>query len=314
MGISDKHVPKGFTDRTTLPASLDEQRRWQEANRRWWQSHPMRYDWREKIDHREFSREFFEEIDRRFFSQVYEYMPWARVPFDPLIDFDQLQHMDVLEIGVGNGSHAALLAQHSRSFTGIDLTDYAVESTSHRLKAFGLAGTVRQMDAEQMDFADQSFDFVWSWGVIHHSSDTRKILREIARVLRPGGRAVTMVYHRSIWNYYLVGGFVHGVLRGRIFNAKSLHELVQSHTDGAIARYYSKAEWRDLVSEFFAVDAIRIFGAKVELLPLPAASLKTGIGAILPSRLARFFTNTCAFGGFLVSSLSPADYNHTISD
>src|SRR5206468_2314200 len=129
---------------------------------------------------------------------------------DPLIDFDQLQNKDVLEIGVGNGSHAALLARHSGSFTGIDLTDYAVESTSKRLKCFGLAGIVRQMDAEQMPFADRSFDFVWSWGVIHHSSDTRKILSEIARVLRPGGRAVTMVYHRNWWNYYLFGGLING--------------------------------------------------------------------------------------------------------
>src|SRR5882762_6066605 len=305
MDFSDKSVPKGFADPTALPAGPEQQKLWQDANRAWWQHHPMRYDWRDKIEHAEFSKEFYEEIDRRFFSQVYEYMPWNKIPFDPLIDFDQLQNKDVLEIGVGNGSHAALLARHSRSFTGIDLTDYAVESTSKRLKSFGLAGTVLQMDAEHMDFADHTFDFVWSWGVIHHSSDTRKILSEIARILRPGGRAVTMVYHRTFWNYYLFGGFIHGVLRGRIFKAKSLHELVQSHTDGAIARYYSKAEWRDLVSEFFAVDAILIFGAKVELLPLPAGSLKTGVGAILPSRLSRFFTNTCGLGGFLVSSLSP---------
>ena len=307
MELSDKSVPKGFADPTALPAGPDQQRLWQEANRTWWQDHPMRYDWRDKIDHPEFSKEFFEEIDGRFFSQVYEYMPWRTIPFDPLIDFDQLRAKDVLEIGVGNGSHAALLAGHSRSFTGIDLTDYAVESTSKRLKVFELAGTVRQMDAESMDFPDHSFDFVWSWGVIHHSSDTRKILSEIARVLRPGGRAVTMVYHRSFWNYYMFGGFIHGVLRGGIFKAKSLHEVVQSHTDGAIARYYSKAEWRELTSEFFAVDAIRIYGAKAELLPLPAGRLKVGVSAILPSKLSRFLTNTCGLGGFLVSSLSSTD-------
>ncbi|MBK7629848.1 MAG: class I SAM-dependent methyltransferase [Ignavibacteriales bacterium] len=56
-----------------------------------------------------------------------------------------------------------------------------------------------KMDAEALQFEDNSFDFVWSWGVIHHSSNTRKILEEIQRVLKPGGEAIIMVYHRSIW-------------------------------------------------------------------------------------------------------------------
>ena len=305
MKFSDKGVLKGFASPTALPESPEQQRLWQEANRTWWQRHPMRYDWSHEIGYPEFSKEFYEEIDRRFFSDVYEYMPWEKIPFDPLIDFDWLRGKDVLEIGVGNGSHAALLARYAKSFTGIDLTDYAVKSTSGRLKCFGLFGTVQQMDAEQMRFADGSFDFVWSWGVIHHSSDTRKILREIARVLRPGGRAVTMVYHRSVWNYYLFNGLFHGVLRGRIFKTKSLHQVVQFQTDGAIARYYSEAEWRTLATEFFEVDAIRVYGSKMELLPLPGGRLKKLASAMIPCWISRFFTNTCKWGTFLLSSLSP---------
>jgi len=91
-------------------------------------------------------------------------------------------------VGVGCGSHAQLLAPpRAGSYTGIDLTDYAVECTRRRFWAIGLDGRIQQMDAENMEFPDASFDFVWSWGVIHHSSDTRKALAEITRVLRPGG-------------------------------------------------------------------------------------------------------------------------------
>ena len=68
------------------------------------------------------------------------------------------------------------------------------------------------MDAEKMDFADASFDFIWTWGVIHHSSNTRQILSEMSRILRPGGRAVVMVYHRSFLYYYVFNGFFRGVL------------------------------------------------------------------------------------------------------
>jgi len=304
MTASQKTVPMEFSGPTVLPDSAERRRTWQELNRAWWQSHPMRYDWKQRIEHPDFSKEFYEEIDRRFFADARAYMPWKRVPFDALIDFEGLADQDVLEIGVGSGSHAALLARHARSFTGIDLTDYAVRSTSSRLRSFGLPDSVVQMDAEQMSFPDRSFDFVWSWGVIHHSSDTRTVLKEIARVLRPGGRAVTMVYHRNAWNYYVIGGLVHGLLRGRLFETGSLHRTVQLQTDGALARYYSAAEWRSLAEEFFAVERIRIYGSKAEVVPLPAGRLKQVVMRSLPPVVARFFTNTCRWGQFLVSELS----------
>ena len=83
----------------------------------------MRYDWNQQLGYEEFSKEFFEEVDRRFFDNAREFMPYKKIPFDPLINFDNLKDADVLEIGVGMGSHASLLAKYSRSFTGIDLTE-----------------------------------------------------------------------------------------------------------------------------------------------------------------------------------------------
>jgi ubiquinone/menaquinone biosynthesis C-methylase UbiE len=55
------------------------------------------------------------------------------------------------------------------------------------------------LDAEQLALAEGSFVVFWSWGVIHHSANTRRILDEMHRVLRPGGSAVVMVYHRGFW-------------------------------------------------------------------------------------------------------------------
>src|SRR5260370_38747581 len=99
-------------------------------------------------------------------------MPWRNVPFDAIIPFDDLRAKEVLEIGVGQGTHAQLFAPRCKSFTGIDLTANAVDMTSRRLKLFGFSGTILQMDAEAMNFVDNSFDYIWSWGVIHHSADT----------------------------------------------------------------------------------------------------------------------------------------------
>ena len=159
----------------------------------------MRYDWRSPVKAEQFSCEFYEEIDRRFFGDADRYTPARKRPFDQIIPFDILPDLDVLEIGVGNGSHAQLLAPHCGSYTGIDLTRYAVTSTSRRFEMFGLKGAIRRMDAESMGLDDCSFDFIWTWGVIHHSASTARVISEMHRVLRPGGQAIVMVYHRSFF-------------------------------------------------------------------------------------------------------------------
>jgi ubiquinone/menaquinone biosynthesis C-methylase UbiE len=297
-----EELPEGFGEPTALPSSMEEHQGWQRANREWWENHPMRYDWKGGIPFAEFSKEFYAEIDRRFFEAVALYAPCKKIPFDWLVDFDSLNTKDVLEIGVGNGSHAQLLAGHAKSFAGIDLTEYAVKSTVERLRVFGLGGAVQQMDAEQMRFADGSFDFIWSWGVIHHSANTRRILEEMHRVLRPGGEAVVMVYHRTFWEYYVQGTML-SLLSGRVLSPAALHASIQRRTDGAIARYYRRTEWKRLVFDLFAIEDVRIYGKKTELVPLPAGRVKDFLVGTIPNSCSRFLTNTCRWGSFLVTKL-----------
>ena len=296
-------IPDGFDSPTALPRDEDEERLWQEFNRSWWETHPMTYDWAGKFDFKEFTPEFYVELDRRFFLNAKEYMPWNKIPFDALINFDSLRDKDVLEIGVGSGSHAQLLANHAKSFTGIDITDYAVKNTSMRMKCFGYNAKILRMDAEELNFDDNSFDFIWTWGVIHHSSNTNKILAQMSRVLRPGGQAIVMVYHRSFFNYYLVKGLISGILPGNLFKGKSIHKTAQYWTDGAIARYYSASEWKELCAQFFHVEDVLVFGQKSGLIPLPAGKLKDLIMRLIPNRLSRFLTNECKMGEFLVAKL-----------
>lgn len=313
MSVSDlkETIPRGFDAPTVLPQSDNQSEAWQQANRAWWESHPMRYDFTSRVQAEEFSEDFYRQIDTRFFSDVRTFMPWKSIPFDQLIDFPSLRDKDVLEIGVGNGSHAQLISPFARSYTGIDLTDYAVKSTSQRLKFVASnsdrskehAPKILQMDAERMDFADESFDFIWSWGVIHHSANTRKILEEMHRVLRPGGSAVTMVYHRSVWSYYIFAGFFGGILRGKLPINGLVHRARQQLIDGAIARYYTPSEWQDLVSDLFSVEDTRIYGSKSELLPMPSGKVKDLLRSAIPDAGGRFITNQCKMGMFLVSTL-----------
>jgi SAM-dependent methyltransferase len=263
----------------------------------------MRYDWRRQLELEAFSKPYYEEIDRRFFSDARASLPWKAIPFDTLIDFESLADKRVLEIGVGSGSHAQLLAARVGGYVGIDLTEHAVAATSKRLALFGLPGEVLRMDAEELAFADASFDFVWSWGVIHHSSNTRRIVDEIHRVLRPGGKAVLMVYHRGWWNYYAWGTLV-GLTRGDLMRTRSLHKAVQCATDGALARYYTPASWRRLIGDSFVVDYVLIQGNRAMLFPLPSGRVKSAVMNVVPDAVTRALTGPCRMGNFLISGLT----------
>lgn len=302
--MEEKQTLRHFDEPTALPASKDVARHWQKSNYDWWEKNPMRYDWKDDIQYEPFSREFFDEIDKRFFSAAREYLnSRAAIPFDEFIHFNSLKNKDVLEIGVGNGSHAQLLAGHSKSFTGVDITDYAVQSTKTRMKVFGMNGDIRKMDAEKLEFDDDSFDFIWSWGVIHHSANTANILKEIHRVLRPGGEAVVMVYYRGWWNYYAMG-VLEGLASGSLFKTHSLNRSVQLHTDGALARYYSKGDWRKLVVSIFAEISTCVRGPKSDIIPLPGGTLKNIVSSTFPLFLSRFLTGSLRMGGFLISRLA----------
>ena len=302
LGSATDRKAAGFDHPTQLPRDETQRRQWQAANRAWWESAPMRYDWREEIVQQPGSEAYFKEIDRRFFSAARVFMPWRAVPFDTVIPFDDLADKDVLEVGVGQGTHAQLLASHCRSFVGIDLTTAAAAMTARRLRLFGVPGSVLQMDAERMAFADDSFDFVWSWGVVHQSADTQRVLAEIARVLRPGGRCTVMVYYRSWWNYN-VSGFLRAVFQGRWRRLGSLHHVSQSGSDGAIARYYKPAEWRDAAGDLFAIDSMQIYGLKSDIVPLPHGRLKQWVMDLVPDAVARCMTRRLRMGSLLVAHM-----------
>ncbi len=308
MSIYAEDKAEKFSNPTQMPEDPNQREKWLAANKSWWEKHPMRYDWLEEIPYPEYSKEFYGEIDRRFFEDANKYLPIEKIPFDGMIDFGSLADKTVLEIGVGNGSHAQLLAKYSKDFVGIDLTEYAVKSVSERMKVFGIeSADIRLMNAEALEFEDNSFDFVWSWGVVHHSANTQQILKEISRVLKPGGTFKSMVYYRSYWGYY-VFGVISGIFNGHFFRGCSLHEAVQKTTDGAIARYYSAAEWeKELRDAGLRMDDIRILGMKSTILPIPRSKLKYRILDAIPNGFSRFLTNTLKMGTFITSTASPSN-------
>ncbi|MGB6475703.1 MAG: class I SAM-dependent methyltransferase [Candidatus Sulfotelmatobacter sp.] len=124
------------------------------------------------------------------------------------VGFEKTGGLRVLEIGCGCGSEAERFVRAGAHYTAVDLTDAAVSITRRRFQLASLEGHFVQGDAENLPFADGSFDLVYSHGVLHHTPDTPRTICEVHRVLSPGGRAVVMLYYRDSFNYRVNLGVV----------------------------------------------------------------------------------------------------------
>jgi ubiquinone/menaquinone biosynthesis C-methylase UbiE len=120
-----------------------------------------------------------------------------------LVPFAEARGKRVLEIGIGNGADGAMFALNGALYTGADLTTAALEATRRHFEVLGLEGEFKQENAEKLSFADESFDWVYSHGVLHHTPNIATALSEVWRVLKPGGRAIVMLYHKNSFNYWV---------------------------------------------------------------------------------------------------------------
>lgn len=246
----------------------------QQGNRAWWSRNTMSYDWNDKVSLDRFSGAWFDEIDARFVHAARLFAS-DKQPFDRIIPFEALAGKRVLEIGCGMGLHSELMCKAGAQVSAVDLSPTSVEATRRRFALKNLNIDLRQLDAEALPFADQTFDFIWSWGVIHHSARTARIVREIARMLKKSGESRVMVYNRSGICVPIVYLRDH-VLKGGLLRQDFDHTLLAS-SDGYHARFYTPDQFADLFRAFFVDVTTRIFGQDADAIPLPSLMRRIGI-------------------------------------
>jgi len=167
-----------------------------------------------------------------------------------LARFAQSKGLKVLEVGVGLGADHQQFAEAGADLFGIDLTGRAIEHTQRRFVAFGLKSCLTVGDAERLEFADMMFDQVYSWGVLHHSPNTPIAITEVWRVLKVGGVASIMIYHK--WS--LVGLMLwvrYALLRFQPW--LTLNQIYDRYLESPGTKAYSVKEARHLFRGFSEV-------------------------------------------------------------
>jgi len=274
-----------------------------ERVRAFWQAHPCG----NKFSDAEMGTpEFFDRVEAHRYAKEW-HIPAAA-------DFSGAHGLSVLEIGCGLGTDAAQFAKAGARYTGVDLTEAAIDLARRRFEISGLPGNFQVADAENLDFADASFDRVYSHGVLHHTPDTARAISEIHRVLKPGGHAIVMLYHRGSYNYrigirvlrragagllksesgikivhHLTGEPIESLREhAELLNSgqSSSDEFLSQSTDGAgnpLARVYSRREARELFKNFSQVE-LRAYFLNKRFIPLLGNLLPRSLESALASR------------------------------
>lgn len=246
-------------------------------------------------------QEFADDYERFFAAyDTWRYDQEGHIP--ACLDRTPWDGKKVLEIGLGQGAESEQLIRRGARWSGLDLTAESVERVRARLSTRGLRhDDLKQGSALRIPYPDNSFDHVFSHGVLHHIPDIATAQSEIRRVLKPGGTLIAMLYARRSLNYQVSIRVVRravlaaayplrnvlpfkGMLRQHLDNAAetglrkylSLDTFTHRNTDGPLnpfARVYSP---REVQRDFAAFTLEESYQRYMHAPPLPVHGLPFG--------------------------------------
>jgi ubiquinone/menaquinone biosynthesis C-methylase UbiE len=183
----------------------------------------------------------------RLVATRHSYAPWMA----EVLGYRETDGLDVLDVGCGQGIDLIGYARAGARVAGLDLTPRHVELAQAHLAALDLPGTVVEGDAEQLPHSEGTFDRVSSNGVLHHTPDLHAALREVHRVLRPGGETRIILYNRRSLHYWVSQVLWQGVVKGGLRRERSMDGVLASGVErssiGArpLVRVYSPGDVRE---------------------------------------------------------------------
>ena len=209
------------------------------------------------------------------------------------IDF---RNKNVLEIGLGQGADSEQIIRRGAIWSGLDLTPESVERVRLRLQLRQLSHqALKQGSVLKIPYEDNTFDIVFSHGVLHHVPDIDRAQREIWRVLKPDGELIVMLYAKWSLNYlisigiarrlgllalYIANSDPGGVYSQHLANARkmgilrylSMSNFIHRNTDGPFNPYSKVYDLSTVRRDFASFKVVRAYR---RFMPAPPPSGRT---------------------------------------
>lgn len=168
--------------------------------------------------------------------------------------FDSFKNKMVLDIGCGSGIDALEFARNGAIVTAIDITDNGVALTKQHSKEAGIPMIVMKCAGDKVPYPDESFDCIYSYGVLHHIPNVNGVMREIYRLLKPGGTVMAMVYNRDSLLYAYSIIYLRGIAKGQIvYDNKGVNELTRRYSERIEGCPYTKVYTVKEVKDMFSI-------------------------------------------------------------
>ena len=180
------------------------------------------------------SAAYFEQIERRRYRWHYHLVE--------LFSALRGSRGRLLEVGCGMGLDSVQLASCGFSVTAVDLTEVAVGLARRFAEYRGVSIDFLVGNAEELEFPNASFDVIYSFGVLHHTPNIQSAVAEVHRVLRAGGTALVMLYHRRSLVYA-----IHRLLRLPFESPRNLKD------ECPVVETFTKESARGLFRDFTTV-------------------------------------------------------------
>ena len=213
------------------------------------------------------------------------------------LDHVGFEGKQVLEIGLGQGADAEQIVRRGGIYSGADLTDESVKRVKMRFALHQLPfERIEQASALDMPFADDTFDIVYSHGVLHHIPEIKKAQAEMRRVLKQDGKLVVMLYAKWSLNYllsislarrlgllamYALGMKGRGIYADHLANAKrqglstylKMENFINVSTDGPFNPYSKVYDFSEIGRDFPDFEIVETHKEFMHAPPLPIRRL-----------------------------------------
>ena len=259
-------------------------------NKEWWNNNPMTYlDWDLKKKQRIVrQKKGFEELNKSYL----ETNPFLKKKFSKLKKKNFLKKKITLDLGCGWGTSAILLSNYAKKVYAIDISEKSIKGAKQNIKFNSKKKiSIKQMDGEILKFKNNFFDYVYSWGVIHHSQNPNKIFQNIFNKLNKNGKFFFMVYNKTSLRYYCLGLY-YLFFKLKIIAGYNLDTVQKFFTDGFYHKHYTSNSLFDILNNIgfknikIEIDymAARIF---------PGVKKNSNLDLYLKKKLGWFLIVTC---------------------